>query len=265
MHEIGFGLLEILTLVAVASGAFWLLAFGLRRRLAGRRPLWVRWGAELFAVVALVLGGRVALADWQQVPTGSMEPTIRVGDYLLVNKLAYGPRLPFTNTAFDLGEPQRGDVVVFRYPLDVSQFYVKRLVGLPGDVVEFRAGAVRVNGQPFQAALDRATQPLPEDAGQLFVREKAAGDERVIKVDASRPGGRVPPEAWQADPQHCAVQSSQAWTCRVPEGRYLMMGDNRDNSADSRVWGFLERREIYGKATRVLVNFSDLGRSWTRL
>ena len=243
MHEIGFGILEILTLAAAASGACWLLAFVLRKRLGGRRPLWVRWGAELFVVVGLVLSARVALADWQQVPTGSMEPTIRVGDYLLVNKLAYGPRLPFTNTALDLGQPQRGDVVVFRYPLDVSQFYVKRLIGVPGDVVQFRAGAVSVNGQPFQVALDGDAQRRPEDAGQVFVREQAAGDERVIKVDAARPGGRVPPQAWAADPQHCVVQSAQAWTCRVPEGRFLMMGDNRDNSADSRVWGFLDRRE----------------------
>ena len=78
-----------------------------------------------------------------------MEPTLRVGDYLLVNHLAYGPRLPFTNTAIEFGQPQRGDVVVFRYPLDVSEFYVKRLIGLPGDVVRFDDGAVSVNGAPF--------------------------------------------------------------------------------------------------------------------
>lgn len=265
MHEIGFGILEILSIVTAASGLCLLLAWILRRRLAGRRPLWVRWGAELFVVVGLVLAGRVALADWQRVPSGSMEPTLRVGDYLLVDKLAYGPRLPFTNTAFDWGEPQRGDVVVFRFPQDVSQMYVKRLVGLPGDVVRYRAGAVSVNGEPFHVDIDHGPARRPEDHGQLLVREAAAGSDRTIKVDAQHPGAHVEPSAWMADRDHCQVQSRQLWTCTVPPGRYLMMGDNRDNSSDSRVWGFLDGREIYGKAARVLVNFSDLHRAWTRL
>src|SRR6185369_72841 len=147
-------------------------------------PLWVSWGAELFGVVVLVLGCRVALADWPRVPTGSMEPTLRVGDYLLVNKLAYGPRLPFTNTAIELGQPQRGDVVVFRYPLDVSVLYVKRLIGLPGDVVAYSHGVVSINGQPFDAVPESGPVTHPEDRGQLLVQETAAGRERVIKLDA---------------------------------------------------------------------------------
>jgi signal peptidase I len=116
---------------------------------APRKPWWVSFGAELYVVVGLMFSCRVAVADWPRVPSGSMEPTLRVGDYLLVNHLAYGPRLPFTNAAIEFGQPQRGDVVVFRFPLDVSQFYVKRLVGLPGDVVAFRDGAVTVNGEAF--------------------------------------------------------------------------------------------------------------------
>jgi signal peptidase I len=230
-----------------------------------RKPLWVSWGAELFFVLAAVLGGRVALADWPEVPTGSMEPTVRVGDYLLVDKLAYGPRLPFTNTALPLGQPQRGDVVVFRYPLDVSVLYVKRLIGVPGDVVRFRQGVVSINGEPFHAALDPTAQAKPEDAGQLFVHEATAGRERTVKVDAQRPGAHVPPQAWLAEPGACQVEAADAWRCVVPPGKYLMMGDNRDNSSDSRIWGFLDEREVYGKAVRVLVNFSDLKRAWRAL
>ena len=269
MNEIGVGVIEYITLATAACGICWVIARRRRAQLAAgaRKPLWVAWGAEMFGVLALILGGRVALADWPQVPSGSMEPTLRVGDYLLVDKLAYGPRLPFTNTAIEMGKPARGDVVVFRYPLDVSTFYVKRVTGIPGDVVDYDHGVVRVNGEPFEAQLDRHfADARPEDRGQLFVREVEGGRGRTIKVDAQQPGGRVPPEAWVTQwAQDCRVQSVQRWTCRVPGHKYLMMGDNRDNSADSRVFGFVDQREIYGKAVRVLVNFSQLGRSFKPL
>jgi signal peptidase I len=265
--NIGISILEYLSLGTAVTGICWLFSLRYRRELAQRskKPVWVSWGAELFVVMALVLTGRVALADWPNVPTGSMEPTVRVGDYLLVNKLAYGPRLPFTNTAIELGQPQRGDVVVFRYPLDISVLYVKRLIGLPGDVVTYDRGMVSINGAPLQARLEGAHETKPEDEGQVFVHETAAGRERTIKLDPQRPGAHVPPEAWLADAADCEVKSVQQWRCSVPAGRYLMMGDNRDNSADSRVWGFLDRREVVGKAVRVLVNFADLKRAWTAL
>ena len=266
MDNIGISVIEYISMAAAASGVCWLLARRRREQHAARKPLWVRWGAELFGVLALVLGCRVALADWPNVPTGSMEPTVRVGDYLLVNKLAYGPRLPFTNTAIEFGRPQRGDVVVFRYPLDVSILYVKRLVGLPGDVVAYSHGVVSVNGQPYHAVVEPSPAVRPEDRGQVFVHETAAGSERTIKLDARHPGALVAPQAWlSAWPDACQVTAADAWRCTVPDGRYLMMGDNRDNSADSRVWGFLDHHEVYGKAVRVLVNFSDLKRAFLPL
>lgn len=266
MDNIGISVIEYLAMAAAATGVCWLLARRRRAQHATRKPLWVSWGAELFGVIALVLGCRVALADWPNVPTGSMEPTVRVGDYLLVNKLAYGPRLPFTNTAIEFGQPQRGDVVVFRYPLDVSILYVKRLVGLPGDVVAYSHGVVSINGQPYRAVVEPFPALRPEDRGQVLVHETAAGNERTIKLDARHPGALVPPQAWvSAWPDACQVTAADAWRCTVPEGRYLMMGDNRDNSADSRIWGFLDHHEVYGKAVRVLVNFSDLKRAFTPL
>src|SRR5438552_6195382 len=184
--QIGFSINEVLFLVTLATGVCWAVWRHRLRRLAeepAKKPLWVSFGAELFVVVAMMFTCRVALADWPKVPSGSMEPTLRVGDYLLVNHLAYGPRLPFTNTAIEFGQPQRGDVVVFRYPLDVSQFYVKRLVGLPGDTVSFRDGAVSINGAPIDAQVlgDGGADAAVEDRGQWLVREKAAAGSRALK------------------------------------------------------------------------------------
>jgi signal peptidase I len=207
---------------------------------------------------------RVAVADWPRVPTGSMEPTLRVGDYLLVNHLAYGPRLPFTNTAIEFGAPKRGDVVVFRYPMDVSAFYVKRLVGLPGDVVRFDRGAVSVNGAPFDVKVlseGADANAAPEDRGQWLLHEATAGNHRTIKVNPFVMGRLAP--TGMGD--QCTVEGDATWQCGVPAGQYLMMGDNRDNSADSRVWGFLPHEQVYGKAVRVLFNLNDLSRAWTAL
>ena len=291
--QIGFSINEFLFLATLLTGACW-VAWRLKmRRLVARRPQadgirrpppegvsqlgngpalthepekpwWVSFGAELFIVVALMFTCRVAVADWPKVPSGSMEPTLRVGDYLLVNHLAYGPRLPFTNTAIELGQPQRGDVVVFRYPLDVSQFYVKRLVGLPGDVVNFQDGTVSVNGATLDVQLlgdGSGAGVAQEDIGHWMLRETVAGHSRTVKVNPFLQG-RLPVDGLG---EHCTVQRAGAWQCKVPPGHYLMLGDNRDNSSDSRVWGFLPHEQVYGKAVRVLFNLNDLSRAWTAL
>ena len=267
MTQLGFSINEMLALATLATGLCWVLWKVRTRRLGKvpeKKPWWVSFGAELFVIVGLMFTCRVAVADWPKVPTGSMEPTLRVGDYLLVNHLAYGPRLPFTNTAIEMGRPQRGDVVVFRYPLNVSEFYVKRLIGLPGDVVRFDAGAVSVNGAPFDVQVmsegTEANAPA-EDRGQWLLRETAAGASRTIKVNPFVMG-REPPSGMG---DNCRVLGASAWQCTVPQGQYLMMGDNRDNSADSRVWGFLPHEQVYGKAVRVLFNIHDLSRRFVPL
>jgi signal peptidase I len=265
--QLGFSINEILALATLATGACW-VAWKHRVRRLGRvpekKPLWVSFGAELFAVVALMFTCRVAVADWPKVPSGSMEPTLRVGDYLLVNHLAYGPRLPFTNTAIELGQPQRGDVVVFRFPRDVSEFYVKRLIGLPGDRVRFERGVVSVNGAPFDVKViseGTGAHVAPEDRGQWLLDETAAGNSRTIKVNPFVMGRLAPTGMGR----NCTVEGPAAWECKVPKGEYLMMGDNRDNSSDSRVWGFLPHDQVYGKAVRVLFNLHDMSRVWKPL
>lgn len=269
--QIGFAINEVLCLLTLITGAAWLA--WQRRVKTGRagkhKPLWVTFGAELFVVAGLMFTCRIAVADWPKVPSGSMEPTLRVGDYLLVNHLAYGPRLPFTNTAIEFGRPQRGDVVVFRYPVDVSSFYVKRVVGVPGDRVEFHDGVVTVNGQP--SAVQRLGDGTrPEDKGQWLLNESlpgATGDRgHDIKINPFVQGRLTMPDLMRDDLfRHCRIDRPGAWTCVVPQDHYLMLGDNRDNSSDSRSWGFLPHREVYGKAVRVLVNFSDFSRMWKAL
>ncbi len=265
--QLGFSINEILALATLATGACWVAWKVRKRRLGGepeKKPLWVSFGAELFVVVALMFTCRIAVADWPKVPSGSMEPTLRVGDYLLVNHLAYGPRLPFTNTAIEFGQPKRGDVVVFRFPDDVSEFYVKRLIGLPGDVVRFDRGAVSVNGAPFDVQVVSegiGANVAPEDRGQWLLDETTAGRSRTIKVNPFVMG-RLAPSGMGAS---CTTEGPTAWQCSVPNGQYLMMGDNRDNSSDSRVWGFLPHAQVYGKAVRVLFNLHDMSRAWTPL
>jgi signal peptidase I len=262
MPAIGFALNEALLIGTVVTGTL-ALAWRVQRR-RGRagegKPWWVSWGAEMFLVLALVTSGRVALADWMHVPTGSMEPTVRVGDVLLINHLAYGPRLPFTNTALPLSEPRRGDIVVFRHPDEVSTFLVKRLVALAGDRVRFRDGVMAVNGEPLRAeVIGPGTRA--EDDGEWLVRETSAGVARTLKLNPAVMG-RSPLRALG---DACTSQAPAAWECVVPAGHALMLGDHRDDSADSRYWGFLPMGEIYGRVDRVLVNFGEPSRSWQRL
>ena len=265
--QIGFSINEILFLVTLATGACWVAWRHRLRRLAAppaKKPLWVSFGAELFAVAALMFTCRIAVAVCPKVPSGSMEPTLRVGDYLLVNHLAYGPRLPFTNTAIEFGQPQRGDVVVFRFPRDVSQFYVKRLVGLPGDKVVFRDGAVSINGAPFDVQM-AGDSNAAEDRGQWMVRETAAASSRTVKINPFVQGRMALNLQDGGLATHCTSARAGAWECTVPAGQYLMLGDNRDNSADSREWGFLPHQQVYGKAVRVLFNLHDRSRRFLPL
>lgn len=219
------------------------------------QPWWLDWTAGLFPVILIVFLLRSFLFEPFKIPTGSMIPTLLVGDLILVNKYHYGVRLPVINKKIIANhDPQRGDVMVFRYPQDPSVDYIKRVVGVPGDEVSYRNQQLSVNGELLQ------TIPQPdffnEDANRFEkeYREKLGTVEHRILVDRQRSSFVTPFNFPFKD--NCRY-SAEGVTCKVPPGHYFMMGDNRDNSTDSRWWGFVPDENIVGKAFFVWMNFSD--------
>ena len=214
-----------------------------------REPVLVEYGKSFFPVLAIVLVLRSFLLEPFQIPSGSMKPTLDIGDFILVNKFAYGIRLPVIDTKIiEVGDPQRGDVMVFRYPSDPNINYIKRVVGLPGDKISYTNGKhLLVNGQPIAETL------LGEEAGSLgsaaLYKEKLGEVEHLIRKELQR-NRREPGSEWL-----------------VPQGHYFMMGDNRDNSNDSRYWndksipkeflGMVPDRNIVGKAFAVWMSWPD--------
>lgn len=214
-----------------------------------KEPLLVEYGKSFFPVLFIVLVLRSFLVEPFQIPSGSMMPTLEVGDYILVNKFSYGIRLPVIDKkVIPIGDPQRGDVMVFRYPSDPSVNYIKRVIGLPGDKIRYTSDKqLYVNDQLVSKQLVGA-EPGSLDTVQLY-REHLGTVEHMIREEMSR--YRAPPDS--------------QWT--VPAGHYFMMGDNRDNSNDSRYWddpnipkdmlGMVPDQNIVGKAFAVWMSWPE--------
>ena len=223
------------------------------------QPWWLDWTAGLFPVIITVFLLRAFLFEPFKIPSGSMIPTLLVGDLILVNKFTYGLRLPVLNTKITEGTPpQRGDVMVFRYPPKPSQDYIKRVVGVPGDTVAYLNKRLTINGEV------QDTQTLPEffdeDAMRYFKQfEEALGSKkhRLLNNDDA-PAFVAGASAF--DGREGCTYTVEGVTCKVPAGHYFMMGDNRDNSLDSRYWGFVPEKNIVGKAFLVWMNFGNLRR-----
>jgi len=223
------------------------------------QPWWLDWTAGLFPVILAVFVLRSFLFEPFKIPSGSMIPTLLVGDLILVNKYTYGLRLPVLNTRLTEGTPpKRGDVMVFRYPPRPSLDYIKRVVGVPGDEVAYLNKKLTINGQPVPAS--RLPDYFDRDAMRYFrqFEEKLGNGKHRLLNDEERPAF-VPGVDDFAFKQNCRY-SLEGVVCKVPEGHYFMMGDNRDNSLDSRYWGFVPDRNIVGKAFLIWMNFGDLKR-----
>ena len=223
------------------------------------QPWWLDWTAGLFPVIVAVFVLRSFLFEPFKIPSGSMIPTLLVGDLILVNKFTYGLRLPVANTRITEGTPPaRGDVMVFRYPPRPSLDYIKRVVGLPGDEVAYLNKRLTINGKPV------SKESLPDFFDKDGMRyskqfEELLGDRRHgLLNDADRPAF-VPGAENFPFRENCSY-TVEGVTCKVPAGHYFMLGDNRDNSLDSRYWGFVPEANIVGKAIFVWMNFSDLKR-----
>jgi signal peptidase I len=204
---------------------------------------WWRKEIRPLLVIALVLFAiRSSLADWNDVPSGSMKPTILEGDRVYVNKLAYDLKVPFTTWHLaQWANPQRGDIAVFFSPYDEKRL-VKRVIGVPGDTVELRNDVLVLNGQPV------AYQALD----QKLLRDVAASDlDSHVFAHEQLPGR---PHSVAAYPAARALRDFGP--VQVPAGQYFMMGDNRDDSFDSRYWGMVERNRIVGRATSVVISFN---------
>jgi len=206
-----------------------------------REPIIIEYSRSLFPVLLIVLIFRSFLFEPFKIPSGSMIPTLLVGDFIVVNKFAYGLRLPVThNKVVSLGEPERGDVVVFRYPVDTRVNFIKRLVGVPGDTISYRDKQLFVNGEKvvtetlghYSSSTVKCATPRSDAIRLTETLGTVSHDILIHEGSGSRDG------QWQ-----------------VPEGHYFVMGDNRDRSNDSREWGFVPDENLMGRAVGIWLNF----------
>ena len=216
-----------------------------------KEPILVEYSRSLFPVILIVLILRSFIVEPFRIPSGSMMPTLLVGDFILVNKFAYGIRLPVINTKIiDVGTPQRGDVFVFRYPKDPSTDYIKRVIGLPGDRISYFNKVVYVNGKAVEQLDQSVYQGVGSGigmSGNRLILEKLGTVEHNILIDDNKP-----------------IMNGDFI---VPEGEYFAMGDNRDNSNDSRFWGTVPQANLVGKAFMIWMNWdsNDNRIAWDRI
>ncbi|HQU16535.1 MAG: signal peptidase I [Chromatiales bacterium 21-64-14] len=263
-----FDFAAFLMAAAVITGAIWAVdafIWAPRRRgqlgdgagaSSSREPLLVEYARAFFPIIVIVLLLRSFVVEPFRIPSGSMEPTLLPGDFILVNKFDYGLRIPVFNVKIlNVGEPKRGDVMVFRYPRNPSVDYIKRVVGLPGDHIAYRDKIVYINGKPQPQTvigqyINEDGQPVP---GVQLRSEQLGSVKHDILIET--------------EPMYRSFDCMPAGTYTVPAGQYFVMGDNRDNSNDSRYWCSVPERNLVGRAFLIWMSWDMLrgGVAWQRI
>lgn len=247
-----------MVVILLITGLVWLLdIFVLRKnRVAGQaEPWYVEYAKSFFPVILLVFTLRSFLVEPFKIPSGSMMPTLLAGDYILVNKFTYGFRVPIlNNTIVAMNKPKQGDVIVFHYPPNPTIDYIKRVVGVPGDTIQYQDKQLIVNGKKLDVTFTNDYEYEMQGANIISARksvEKLGDIQHDILVHDI-------PNQYNSDMLGAKLQDGE--TITVPSNSYFAMGDNRDNSADSRVWGFVPEHNLVGKAFFIWMNFDQFDR-----
>ncbi|MDM5146806.1 signal peptidase I [Candidatus Persebacteraceae bacterium Df01] len=232
-----------------------------------RKP--IAFWRDIFFIFGAVFLFRGLIFNWFSIPSNSMQPTLIIGDYVLVDRNQYGFRLPVLNTRLSAGSPpQRGDVIVFRHP-DSDVHFIKRIIAVPGDRIEIHNDGVEINGVLLESK--------PAEPAAYFYSGESTGTSAGFRRHAARLVEKMPDAGWHdalndggvrnvvgtypPDSEHCELRSGgRLLRCDLPEGEYFVLGDNRDHSNDSRYWGFVPEDNIVGPAVRIIFNFRDSGR-----
>jgi signal peptidase I len=239
----------IMVIVLTITGLIWLLdifVLSKKRAANAKDPILVEYSKSFFPVILLVFFIRSFIAEPFKIPSGSMMPTLLAGDFILVSKFSYGIRVPILNyTMIEVDKPKRGDVFVFHYPPKPSIDYIKRVVGLPGDVIEYKSKTLYINDKKIEQTF---VDKYPYVMNEIHHIEAKELKEALGNVNHSILIHDLPGENFKFE---------------VPHGHYLAFGDNRDNSADSRVWGFVPEHNLVGRAFFIWFNFGEIKRIGT--
>ena len=256
----------ILFLLFLVSAFFWLAEkLYLKKYLNkdGSRPAWLEYTAGFFPVIFIVFVIRSFIVEPFNIPSGSMIPTLRIGDLILVNKYEYGIRLPILHKEIiSVSLPKRGEIVVFRYPKDEDLDYIKRVVGLPGDEIIYKEKKIFING--FAVKKNRLSDyldPSTSVVSSQFAENLGEKNFKILNSDN-------PDDLFLSDffSNKFCIRSSVELKCKIPEKHYFVLGDNRDNSSDSRYWGFVPEQNLVGRAFLVWFNLGDiLNKRFSRL
>jgi signal peptidase I len=256
----------ILLILLVITGSIWLLDTIFWKKKRGQNenePWWIEYPKSFFPIILIVFSLRSFVIEPFKIPSGSMLPTLLIGDFILVNKYIYGIRLPVINKKIlEMDEPKRGDVLVFRYPEDPSIDYIKRVVGVPGDVITYHNKQLIINGEVIKMEYEGDYKYVESGLGYIYsdrYSEHLADESHFIIISQDIKGIQFSNVRQFEFRDNCKYRRT-GFTCEVPTGNYFTLGDNRDSSSDSRYWGFVPEENIVGKAFMIWWNFGDLSR-----